>query len=64
MEEEYEETIRKLIEGFPFEEEFYQYENELKQIEERYSGEERFNKIREFIVRKRMESTLKRIYPN
>ena len=64
IKEEQEEIIRNLMDGHPFEEEFYQYENELKQIKERYRGEEAYNKIREFIVRKRMENTLRKIKPN
>lgn len=61
LKEEYEEKIQALEEGFPTEEEIIMYEDELKKIDEQYSGEEAFNKIREFVVKKRTELTLNRI---
>jgi hypothetical protein len=64
IKDKYEEIIRNLVDGYPNEEEIIQYENELKQIDEKYKGEEAYKKIREFIVRKRMENTLKRINLN
>ena len=59
--DKYEEIIKNLVDGYPNEEEIVKYENELKQIDEKYKGVEAFKKIQEFIVRKRMEDTLKRI---
>jgi hypothetical protein len=59
--DKYEETMENLMGGYPTEEEIVKYENELKQIDEEYKGVEAFKKIREFIVRKRMEDALKRI---
>ena len=64
IKDKYEEIVRNLVDGHPNEEEIIQYENELKQIDEKYKGEEAYKKIREFIVRKRMENTLKRINLN
>lgn len=61
LKEEYEEKIQALEEGFPTEEEVIIYKDELKKIDEQYSGEEAFNKIREFVVKKRTELTLNRI---
>jgi len=64
IKDKYEEIIENLVYGYPNEEEIIQYENELKQIDEKYKGEEAYKKQREFIVRKRMENTLKRINLN
>ena len=61
LKEEYEEKIQAFEEGIPTEEEFIIYKDELKKIDEQYSGEEAFNKIREFVVKKRTELTLNRI---
>ena len=56
---EYKETLEYLKYGFPTKEESIQYKNEFEEIGNKYSGKERFNKEREFIIRKRMENTLK-----
>lgn len=62
--DKYKEIIKNLERGYPSKEEFIQYEKELKQIGEKFKGEEAFKRQREFIVRKRMENTLKRINLN
>jgi hypothetical protein len=56
---EYKEILEHLQYGYPTKEEFIEYENELEEIDNKYYGEEGFNKQREFIIRKRMENTLK-----
>jgi len=58
---DYKEKIDNFINGIPTEEEFRLYENELKEIGQKYSGEEAFNKKREFIVKQRTEFILNRI---
>ena len=58
---EYGEILDKIRDGFPTEEESRLYETEFKEIFEKYSGEEAFNKIREFIVKRRAELTLNKI---
>jgi hypothetical protein len=59
---DYEEKIDNFMRGIPTEEEFRLYESEIKEIEKKYSGEERFNKIREFIIKRRTELMLNKIY--
>lgn len=56
---EYKEILEYLEYGYPTDEEAIQYKNEFKEIGNKYSGEECFNKQREFVIRKRMENTLK-----
>ena len=56
---EYKEILEHLQYGYPTKKEFIEYENELEEIDNKYYGEEGFNKQREFIIRKRMENTLK-----
>ena len=58
---EYGEMLDKIRDGFPTEEEIRLYEAEFREIDEKYSGEEAFNKIREFIVKRRAELTLNKI---
>ncbi len=58
---EYGEMLDKIRDGFPTEEEIRLYETELREIDEKYSGEEAYNKIREFIVKRRAELTLNKI---
>ncbi len=58
---DYEEKIDNFINGIPTEEEFRLYESEIKEIEKKYSGEEAFNKVREFIIKRRTEFILNRI---
>ena len=58
---EYEERLNKIHFGWPTEEENKLYETEFKEIFEKYSGEEAFNKVREFIVKRRAELTLNKI---
>jgi len=59
--EEYGEILNKIRDGFPTEEEIKLYETEFREIDEKYSGEEAYNKIREFIVKRRAELTLNKI---
>lgn len=55
------ERLNCYISGFPTEEEIELYGTEFKEIDEKYSGEEAYNKIREFIVKRRAELTLNKI---
>jgi len=55
----YEELLDNLKYGTPTKDEYLQYKNELQKILDKYSGEEAFKKQREFIIKKRMEITLK-----
>ena len=59
--DKYEQVIENLVCGYPSKEEFTQYEKEFREIDEKFKGEEAYKRIREFIVRKRMENVLKRI---
>lgn len=58
---DYEEKIDNFMRGIPTEEEFRLYESQIKDIQKKYSGEEAFNKIREFIVKQRTEIILNEI---
>jgi hypothetical protein len=58
---EYGEMLDQIRDGFPTDEEIRLYETELRGIDEKYSGEKAYNKIREFIVKRRAELTLNKI---
>lgn len=59
---DYEEKIDNFMRGIPTEEEFRLYEAEIKEIEKKYSGLEAFNKTKEFIIKRRTELMLNKIY--
>jgi len=59
--EEYGEIVNQIRDGYPTDEEISLYYAELREIDKKYSGEEAYNKIREFIVKRRAELTLNKI---
>jgi MFS superfamily sulfate permease-like transporter len=59
--EEYGEIVNQIRDGSPTDDEISLYYTELRRIDEKYSGQEAYNKIREFIVKRRAESTLNKI---
>ena len=56
--EKYEKTISNWISGLPTEEEFELHKDVLKKIGEKYRGREALIKQKEFIVKRRTETTL------